>query len=1263
MEISGDSIVRWVIADGALNVTPQFTADWQYCESQVINQWTESVHLAKTPFCEIHALTKAVNSKAGDEMQRRTFLKKSAIGIGTLAGVYGGVLKVRGESRNQQPVLPAHSGGQGFVGREEESALAWGTNAVVLKSPWDRVPSADDLLADSDHTLALDRFYRVGGFERPATPTECRVAYTSDALFAVFRCGESDMSFPYANLDADSWREANWHSLHGLPSAANNWPPYPDEVDFLIQPDPAVPSYYQFAATPQGLKFGCERLLSSNSAVSADEAAGADAPSSSVRVSKVEGFEAIVTRKTGGWLVFFEIPWQTLGGKPKSYFSFLPMRTRWRDGEFSSPVAFDINEALPVDLFIETYFSGDAQVQDSQSSLCRLPSGILRWQRPAVLTYPNVDTCRQIWQMESSLTTPTDKNNLGQRLYLTQRWMDLMMLEGFTPLPGAWDSLLENNLMLTLLRQKVNAALQKNDPGQAHQLLDTYLSQLDKMSRWWYADGSPGDILADAWTPVTSAESLEVQGSTLLMRCKAGDHKVDLRLVLPATGGVRIYGSEEGYWRPADLLPLKATQTPGSCSIETADVKVVISQKPFSVSFHDAAGNQVTQIGAGSLAFRFDPDGKILAIDFRNRLAPDEVIYGFGEKYERFNQNGSVLTLWGSDDWLGNGEGLANTTYKALPIFHSSRGYMVFDNSSYRLRADVGKADPSQYRITQQGPIFDYYFLLGAPEKTLPSYTALTGRVPLPPKWVFEPWMGRGGGAWAEGNWEDVTYAVSEEERVTLHYAELDIPHSAIYAEGPSALSPELNHFMADRGIRVLGYFYPVIPLAEQQRLMPELKPDKLPILRNASGTIVPDPDDNYIDFTSPNALELCRRALREALDLGQAGSMADYGDMTPDGAVFYDGRRGAEMHNFYYYDYQRTVSEVYQEKRGNDFILYARGAAPGTQRWVGQFAGDHPANFNGLRHVLTGALNLCACGYSLWGSDICGYFGYPQPAVYMRWFQFGCFSPLMRPHGTAPRDPWYFSEDAVKNYKFLAWTRENLLNYNYNSAAIAHETGISMMRSMPVSFPDEEQLAAVGDQYMFGPDLLVAPVVNEDTFRTISFPSGVWTSLWDGKTVSGPAQLKVSAPLDTIPVYLKPGAVVPVQLNEELQFGKSMTSSRVDALVVTCPNGDDSVSLLNARGEAAKVTVQPKAGGFIWTLENLPETGYLLVYGVTAASAVRVNGEDLPKVTTAGLGSMPIGWESDLAGNRLVISLPSRQVEQGAPTTEIEVDFNPSKQ
>ncbi len=1139
------------------------------------------------------------------------------------------------------------------LGMETGRQLAWGINAVVLKSPWSGSPTLDDLLSDREHTVVLNRFFCAGGIDRPAKPTECRIAYNSNALFVVFRCAENDMSYPYTNLDTKYWPEADWHSLHGLPAGADNWPPYPDEVDFLIQPDVGVPSYYQFAATEQGLKFGCDRLMSTNSDVTTDEAAAARR--SSIRVSNVEAFEASVTTRTNEWLVFFQIPWATLGGEPKSDCGLLPMRTRWRDGEFSAPVAIDFDEFMPVDLLIETHFSGTARVRDSQSSLCELPSGILRWQRPAMLTYPDIETCQQIWRMESSLSTPTDKDNLAQRLYLTQRWMDLMMLEGFTPLPRAW-GVLTNNLTLAFFRQRVNAAFQKNDPQQVYQLVDTYLAQLDKMSRWWYADGSPGDILKGEWKPITRANSLQVQGDTLLMRCEAGGHEVDLRLALPTTGGVRIYGSDQGYWRPAALLPLRITRTSSSCSIETAAGRIIVRQRPFSISFYDAGGKKVTQIGAGDLAFRFGSDGGILATDFKNQLGPREVIYGFGEKYDDFNEHGQVLTLWGTDDWVGNGEGLANTTYKALPIFHSSNGYMVFDNSSYRLRADVGKTDPAQYRLTQQGPIFDVYFWIGSPEKTLQSYTALTGRPPLPPKWVFEPWMGRGGEAWAHGPLHN---AVAEEESIAKRFAELDIPHSAIYAEGPSALSPELNQFMGARGIRVLGYFYPVISLSRQEALMPELKPDELPILRTANGELAPGSNDNYVDFTNPNALELCRLALRRALDLGEAGSMVDFGDMTPDDAVFYDGQHGAEMHNFYYYDYQRTVSEVFREKRGNDFILYARGAAPGSQRWVGQFAGDHPSNFQGIMHVLTGALNLCSCGFSLWGSDLGGYFGLPQPAVYMRWFQFGCFSPLMRPHGKAPRDPWYFGEAAVTNYKFLAWTRENILNYIYNAAVIAHETGIPIMRSMPVAFPNELQIAAVGNQYMFGPDLLVAPIINEDTFRTIAFPSGVWTSLWDGKAVTGPATLKVSVPLDTIPVYLKPGAVVPVRLNRELQFGQSMTSGIVHALVVTPPNGNEEVSLLNSRGEAAKVTVLSKANCIGWTVKNFPGTSYLLVYGTTAASTVKLDGKVLPKATATEFGSMPTCWEPDLSGNRLVIRLPSCQVEQSEPTTEIEVDFN----
>jgi alpha-glucosidase (family GH31 glycosyl hydrolase) len=366
-------------------------------------------------------------------------------------------------------------------------------------------------------------------------------------------------------------------------------------------------------------------------------------------------------------------------------------------------------------------------------------------------------------------------------------------------------------------------------------------------------------------------------------------------------------------------------------------------------------------------------------------------------------------------------------------------------------------------------------------------------------------------------------------------------------------------------------------------------------------------------------------------------------------------------MHNFYCYDYHRVVSEVFREHRGNNFILYARGAAPGTQRWLGQFAGDHPSTFEGLRHVLTGALNLCACGYSTWGSDIGGYFGFPQPAVYMRWVQFGCFSPLMRPHGVAPREPWHFGEAATRNYKVLAWTRENLLDYIHNAAVLAQQAGLPIMRSMPVAFPSQPQLAALSDQYMFGPDLLIAPVVEEGVARNVTFPPGGWTNIWDGNTFAGPVVRNIVAPLDTIPVYMRPGAAFPVRLARGLRFGESMTAGCVHAVIVTLPSSGEEVSFANANGDAASVSSQPGTGACRWMLRRLPETGALILYGCRPAHAVTLNGKVLPRSKPNEANQEWGNWNQDVPGNRIVVRLPVRQVAGSDPVLTIEVTFAPA--
>ena len=1115
-----------------------------------------------------------------------------------------------------------------LVFRAHAETPVWGVNVIRLAPAYVSTPTFSDLLTNTANTVSLNHFYRAGGAGFARASTECRFACDSSNLFVVFHCAEPDLSFPATN------RDANWFSLVNEPSDQDS--AFPDKVDLYIRPDMGSPVYYQFAVTLAGSKFACQRETGAAEEAGEDDQKGAGPE----HIKKLSAFAATVSTGTNEWIVFLRIPWETIGGKPPDGFGLLPVRTRWRDGEVISPVAFDFTERPPIDLFIETHYTSRPPVLDFHSSLCRLPSGALRWQRPALLTYPDSKTVCDIWKMEQSPGKST-KDNLARRLWLTQRWTDLLTLEGFNFRLGR-GSIVTHDLSPYSIRRRVNAALQKGEMNLAGELLDAYLRELDLVSRKWFADGSPGDI--QKWTPISRMNGMRAERNILSMQCLAGGHSVNLHLSLPRTGGIRLYGDDEGYFKPNQLLPLNLSQTRGSISVPTLDGRVVIKQKPFAISFYDGAGNVVTRIGPNDLSFRFGPDGKVAAVDFKNRLEHDEVIFGFGERYDRFNENGNVLTLWGMDDWFGNTIGLMNQTYKPIAFFRSSKGYTVFDNSTYRLRADIGKTDPRRYRLTQQGPIFDYYVWLGASEHAIASYTALTGNPVLPPKWAFEPWMGRTGRGWNAPSHDPV----AEEEKVTKQFAALDIPHSAIYSEGPGADSPALNQFMAARNIKVLSWFWPVISESGQARLLPGVQTNELPLLN--AGTVQTSRELGYVDFSNLNALELFRRWWQHRLTVGVAGSMVDFGDRVPEEAVFYNGKHGDEMHNFYAYDYHRTCNEVFREKRGDDFILFGRAAAPGDQRWVAQFAGDHPANFAGLQSVFTGALNLCACGFSTWGSDLGGFLGWPEPAVYMRWTQFGCFSPLMRCHGRTPREPWNFGEEAVANYKFCAWVRENLLDYIYNAAADAHDTGIPIMRSLAVAYPGDHLAAANNGECMFGRDLLIAPVLTDDNTKTITFPPGTWTSLWNGQSIHGPANVTTNVPLNSIPVYLKPGAIVPVYFNHDLQFGQSMTDGCVKGLIVTPPDKDSEtrfdydaapVSPEPAQPTlGAEVNLKYKTNGFAVTLNQMG-TDYLLVCGVNSATSVTVNGESLPQVSGQNFSSMQFSWELDPSLNRVVIHLP----------------------
>ncbi len=211
---------------------------------------------------------------------------------------------------------------------------------------------------------------------------------------------------------------------------------------------------------------------------------------------------------------------------------------------------------------------------------------------------------------------------------------------------------------------------------------------------------------------------------------------------------------------------------------------------------------------------------------------------------------------------------------------------------------------------------------------------------------------------------------------VVNRFAELDIPHSAIYAEEGNA-DPKLYAGLKGKNLRVLAWMFASMDLAKVRELLPGKQDSEMPLLHHADGKVAfRDNKDAIVDYTHPLAAELLRRFWKPRFDLGLAGSMVDFGDMVPDDAVFYNGKRGGEMHNFYAYPYHGTYAEVFQQERGGDYVLFARSGCAGDQHSICYFAGDHQANFFGMRGALRGGLNAASCGLSTWGADAGGYAG-----------------------------------------------------------------------------------------------------------------------------------------------------------------------------------------------------------------------------------------------------------------------------------------------
>lgn len=988
--------------------------------------------------------------------------------------------------------------------------------------------------AGRQHALLLRRFLRAGGFTE-VTPTIARVWWDSDSLHVEFDNTELNPCY------------------RGNPGLAKpNRYPGTGRFDLASWPD-AVYVQYRASWTPD------EKIQEF-----AVDSSGAQ---------KGQGYRTEVQRGEGRWSARFHLPWTLLGGRPAAHgFGLNVVRSRGQSSEVLSPVALDQSLQINGDLLMWASFGDRAVCRSADEILCTLPDGTKRWQLPARLLPPTAAQCKMMWLQQQTLALPTQVQTLRERVSLAQHLHELLVLEGFSFHTDRSNWLVfPGEFYPHQARAAVNRALCAHDIASACATLDVYLGQLDRAVRRWFADGSPGNVCSEDWRPVTATSDVLHDGNELRLSLRAGARLFPL-WISRACGGVRLRGERSGYFQPNDAKSLAPSSTP----------HIRIERDPWKIVVMDSEGREQWSLAQGQLFLLLSETGEVQAIDLRRPLRDDEDLYGFGERFNAVGQRGRVVTLWDVDCWDGLVHGQLNQAYKNVPLLHSTSGYSMFWNSSYRLRADAGCTSSRELRLTMAADVLDLFVWPEAPAKAMAGYTELTGAPIIPPKWVFEPWMGGGGRRWANGPLKNV---VREELHVAEQFRALDIPHSAIYAESGNA-DPKLYTGLAHENLHVLAWVYASMKLDRMRDLLPGVSDRDLPVVRHRDGSMAVRLDDGaaIVDYTNPRAAELLRRFWAPRFQLGLAGSMVDFGDVVPDDAVFFNGKTGTEMHNFYAHSYHRAYRDAFRVARGEDYVLFARSGCAGDQASICYFAGDHQANFFGMRGALRGGLNAAACGLSTWGADAGGYTGWPDPEVYIRWTQWAAFCPLMRFHGTTPREPWEFGEPAVSIYRKYAWLRESLLPYIIATAQKAHHTGVPIMRPMMFEYPDSELLRSCDDQYMFGDDLLIAPMVGPGEHRDVGLPPGIWTDFWTGREFRGNRTIMLATPLDRIGVLLRDGAAVPMDLPPSLTPGESMSAARVRAVLATRPHGGNPWRV-DTRG--ADVLLRFVHGGRIATKVN----------------------------------------------------------------------------
>lgn len=820
----------------------------------------------------------------------------------------------------------------------------------------------------------------------------------------------------------------------------------------------------------------------------------------------------------------------------------------------------------------------------------------------------------------------------------------------------------------------------------------------------------PFSFTVTDWENIESVDSFTDLGGRIELNASAntGSFSPKINISFADLDVFRVQMSPKGSASfSSGLSNYDITDNASEIVISTSELQVKIQKNPYQMNVYEKDGStliarEYNPTQNQTLGWLTDGNTVIDKVENHFYTPSDEEFYGFGERYNQFGKRGTDVDTYVYNQYRNQGE----RTYLAIPFFLNTNGYGVLLNTTYYSKFKLATENSDMYSFTadsggEQDTMLDYYFIYGKNlTDVVSNYSNVTSKPEMLPKWAFGLWM-------SANEWD----RQSEVSNAVTQAKQHDIPTTAMVLEqwsdehtfyafndaqytpksGGEALTYNDYTFggkwpdpkgMVDEAhnnnIKVLMWQIPVLKYTEypyQQKDNDEAYMiNQSYAVKNSDGSPYRIPENKWfgnsllVDFTNQNATDwwMSKRSYLFD-DIGIDGFKTDGGEMVwGRDTTFSNGKTGDEMRNQYPNEYIKAYHDFAKTKK-SDALTFSRAGTTGVQEYGIYWAGDQTSTFGAFQEAIRAGLSANASGVPFWSWDLAGFTGsFPTAELYKRAAEMSAFSPIMQFHSekadpsiSEERSPWNVASrtgdsTVIDTFRKYTNTRMNLLPYIYSEAKKSSEQGIPMMKSLVLEYPKDPNTHDVSTQYLFGDSLLVSPIVEEGaTTRDVYLPEGEWIDFYYGAQRPGKQTIDYYAGIDDIPVFVKSGGILPMNLNNEYELGGSIGNdldSYENLTFRIYPNKSTSYDWFDDIGGSVKQVTSHEEYNQEKVTVNLPvtNTATSLQVFTSQPGSVTNNGDTLSKQSSVeNLISSNSGWYYDSQQKLVYVKLSSNTEAQ----------------